>query len=352
LDQKNLFDTAKSNSENIIPSTVSSVAVGSDAVEHNSNGGEGRELNINTLAESISHPKSTIVSPSKPKVEEGDIVILYADGEFQLIQVKRGSSIKINMRKKVLHDDLIGEAYGSQFAEGVYLLAPTADLWSLSLLHRTQILYSTDISLIVFHLELRPGSIVVESGTGSTSLTAALGKAVFPKGKVFTFDFHAERADAARKDLNSLGLNEQVVVTHRDVLEGGFEVESHLGEGQADALFLDLPTPWPAIAHAHKVLKRQGIFCSFSPCIEQVQQTTSTLRKSNFAEITTIECLARPYEVISEVIHDWQQDIVKKRKRNDGDSNTQNTKETMLVTRPERDIRGHTGYLTFARKIK
>ena len=39
----------------------------------------------------------------------------------------------------------------------VLLLAPTPELWSLVLRHRTQILYVADISMIVTFLELRPG---------------------------------------------------------------------------------------------------------------------------------------------------------------------------------------------------
>ncbi len=50
----------------------------------------------------------------------------------------------------------------------VYLLAPTAELWSLVLRHRTQILYLADISMVCTYLDLRPGSIVLESGTGGS----------------------------------------------------------------------------------------------------------------------------------------------------------------------------------------
>ncbi len=44
------------------------------------------------------------------------------------------------------------------------LLHPTSELWTSSLPHRTQILYAADIATIITHLELRPGSVVCESG--------------------------------------------------------------------------------------------------------------------------------------------------------------------------------------------
>jgi tRNA A58 N-methylase Trm61 len=38
------------------------------------------------------------------------------------------------------------------------------ELWTLALPHRTQILYMADISLIIFELDIKPGSIVIEAG--------------------------------------------------------------------------------------------------------------------------------------------------------------------------------------------
>jgi tRNA (adenine57-N1/adenine58-N1)-methyltransferase len=45
------------------------------------------------------------------------------------------------------------------------LLRPTPELWTLSLPHRTQILYIADIAYILSELGIRPGSTVIEAGT-------------------------------------------------------------------------------------------------------------------------------------------------------------------------------------------
>ena len=55
----------------------------------------------------------------------------------------------------------------------VYLLHPTPELWTVNLLHRTQILYTTDISMVILRLALKPGSVVVESGNN----VVCIGKA-------------------------------------------------------------------------------------------------------------------------------------------------------------------------------
>ena len=82
---------------------------------------------------------------------------------------------------------------------------------------------------------------VVESGTGSGSLTTSLARAVGPEGAVHTFEFHEQRCRAAAEDFSQLGLDSTVHLKQRDIEGQGFPAEL---TGQADAVFLDLPGPW------------------------------------------------------------------------------------------------------------
>ena len=80
----------------------------------------------------------------------------------------------------------------------VLVLHPTPELWAHTLPHRTQIVYSTDTALITLALGLRPGSKVIESGTGSGAVSHALARSVAPDGKLLTFEFHQQRAELAK----------------------------------------------------------------------------------------------------------------------------------------------------------
>ena len=47
---------------------------------------------------------------------------------------------------------------------------------------------------------------MLETGTGSGSLTSAMARSVLPSGHIHTYEFHAERAQKARDDFALLGI--------------------------------------------------------------------------------------------------------------------------------------------------
>ncbi|XP_053203424.1 tRNA (adenine(58)-N(1))-methyltransferase catalytic subunit TRMT61A-like [Panonychus citri] len=235
--------------------------------------------------------------------KSGSRCIAAGDHLFIFIHAKQMYPLKVVIGETfqtkfgpIKHSDLIGLRYGTKLtlSKGwVYVLQFTPELWTLNLPHRTQILYSTDISMITCYLNLKPGSVVIESGTGSGSLSHAIMRTIAPNGYLYTFDFHLARADEARKEFHDHGLSKLVTVENRDVCSNGF---GH--QGIADALFLDLPRPWDAIPFAHEAMKSNGSrICCFSPCIEQVQKTIQALESFCFVDIETIELVLRPYEV-------------------------------------------------------
>lgn len=102
-------------------------------------------------------------------IQEGDVVIIFL-GHESMMPVKVESGAQTQTRYGVIRhsSDLIGRRFGSKVtcSKGgwVYVLHPTPELWTVNLPHRTQILYTTDIANITLMLELKPGSVVCESG--------------------------------------------------------------------------------------------------------------------------------------------------------------------------------------------
>ncbi|CAK8530598.1 unnamed protein product [Lathyrus sativus] len=300
-----------------------------------------------------SHPEKTI--SFNRSIRYGDLVIVYERHDImKAVTVSEGSVLQ-NRFGVFKHSDWIGKPFGGKvFSKGgfVYLLAPTPELWTLVLSHRTQILYIADISLVVMNLEIVPGCLVLECGTGSGSLTTSLARAVAPRGHVYTFDFHEQRAALARDDFERTGISSLVSVGVRDIQGKGFPDEFI---GKADSVFLDLPQPWLAIPSAAKMLKPDCTLCSFSPCVEQVQRSCDALQ-SCFTGIRTFEILLRQYEVREEKRESFHGDdngsngslSRKRRQCSDGNYALSNSTSSVMA-RPCGEARGHTGYLTFAR---
>ncbi|KAG6473864.1 tRNA (adenine(58)-N(1))-methyltransferase catalytic subunit TRMT61A-like [Zingiber officinale] len=289
---------------------------------------------------------------------DGDLVIVYERHDrIKAVKVQKGLDFQNRFGVFKL-SDWIGQPFGSKVLSNkggfIYLLAPTPELWTLVLSHRTQILYLADISFVISYLEVVPGCLVLESGTGSGSLTTSLARAVAPSGHVYTFDFHAQRATLAREDFERNGLSSLVTVSVRDIQGEGFPEEFC---GAADSVFLDLPQPWLALPSVRKMLKQDGVLCSFSPCIEQVQHSCEVLT-SGFTDIRTFEVLLRTYEIreermtTSEADHESPVGPMRKKRHctpHDVDDSQGERTATTVTARPCQESRGHTGYLTFAR---
>ncbi|PYH92234.1 tRNA methyltransferase subunit GCD14 [Aspergillus ellipticus CBS 707.79] len=197
----------------------------------------------------------------------------------------------------------------------LHLVYPTPELWTTSLPHRTQVVYTPDYSYILHRLRARPGTTIIEAGAGSGSFTHASVRAVFngypseepqpPKkrrlGKVCSFEFHEQRAEKVRQEISEHGLDGLVEVTHRDVYRDGFLLQTpKTGPSpKANAIFLDLPAPWLALKHLvrHPADGSESpldptspvYLCTFSPCLEQVQRTISTLRQLSWLSISMVE---------------------------------------------------------------
>ena len=94
------------------------------------------------------------------------------------------------------------------------------------------------------------------AGTGSGSLSHAILRTVAPTGHLHTVEFHQQRAEKAAEEFKEHRVDHLVTVRNQDVCKDGFGVT-----GVADAVFLDIPSPWEAVGHAKAAMKKQGETC-------------------------------------------------------------------------------------------
>lgn len=253
----------------------------------------------------------------KKVVEKNDTVVLIDSNLKKFIVDTEGKTDKIKGVGVIDPTILIGKEYGKQIDIGnkqFWVLSPSLQDKLQSLKRRAQIILPRDIGHILINCSIESGQTVFEAGIGSGSLTIALANAVAPSGKVISYDMREDFIEHAMKNLKQAGFEKFVTTKVRNVTEG-------IDEKDLDVIILDIPNPWDAVSHAWNALKVGGYFCSFSPLTTQVENTISEIEKNSFIEIKTYENIQREMII---------------------------SKHGM---RPSFNMLGHTGYLTFARKI-
>ncbi|KAI0106431.1 S-adenosyl-L-methionine-dependent methyltransferase [Nemania sp. FL0031] len=216
----------------------------------------------------------------------------------------------------------------------IHVLPPTPEIWTSSLPHRTQVVYTPDYSYILHRIRARPGAQIIEAGSGSGSFTHAAARSVYngypkgpeeKKGKVWSFEFNYDRFLKMQEEVKDHLLDGIVQVTNRDVYKDGFLVNDESPE--AECIFLDVPAPWQALPHlsrrkpTHALLASGGLepltetssdwkspicpdravhICTFSPCIEQVTKTVEIMRRLGWMDIEMVEVAHRKINVLRE----------------------------------------------------
>ncbi len=250
--------------------------------------------------------------------KENDLVLLFGkDRKRFIVRLTAGAQLQTH-RGVVNHDDIIGQPLGREVRSHLdypfLVFEPSTHDLILDLERTTQIMYPKDIGYVLLKMNIRPGSRVVEAGTGSGGLTLALARAVMPTGRVYSYEVRPDVLRLAAKNLDRLGLLPFVELKERDIKEGFDEVD-------VDALFLDLRTPWLYLAQAHAALKGGGFFGALLPTANQVVQLIGALPDHGFDAIEVEELLLRPYKAVPARL------------------------------RPMDRMVAHTGYLIFARKV-
>ncbi len=251
------------------------------------------------------------------EVQQGEIITLL-DQKNKAYLINTSASTDLFRGVGVISpSDFIGKEYGSSIEIGnkrFYILPLSVSDALRGLKRKAQIILPKDAAQIILHCSIIPGTRVLESGIGSGSLTTVLASMIGENGQVISYDNREEFIIHALKNLTQAHLQNRVTTKLKDVTEG-------IDETDLDAVILDIPNPWEAVSHVWQALRPGGYFCTYSPLISQVELTMKEIRQQPFIDVRTIETIERE----------------------------------MIVgprgTRPSFEMLGHTGYLTFARKV-
>ena len=151
-----------------------------------------------------------------------------------------------------------------------------------------------------------------DAGAGSGALSCFL--AAIAK-EVVTYDIREDFIKVVKANIEFLGLK-NIKIKHKDIY-------NETDEEDIDVVTLDVPEPWKALDNVSKALKPGGFLVSYSPSIPQVADFVNDVRKNtDFIYIKTVEITEREWEVEERKV------------------------------RPKSRGLGHSGFLSFARKVK
>ncbi|WP_051693961.1 tRNA (adenine-N1)-methyltransferase [Desulfohalovibrio reitneri] len=250
-------------------------------------------------------------------IETGELVLLVSPkGKRYLRRLDPSQPLHTNDGRLSM-EDVAGAGFGgvarTHMGRPYRIHHPTLYDLCKHVKRQTQIIYPKEIGYILMRLSIGPGKTVIEAGSGSGSLTMALAWSVGPTGKVYTFERREEFSKLAARNLAWAGLDDGRAETRVADISEGFDCPL------ADALFLDVRTPWDYLEQAAAAVKPGAPFGFLLPTTNQVSRLLEGLEQGPFADVECLEILLRRYKPVPDRF------------------------------RPEDRMVAHTGFLVFAR---
>jgi tRNA (adenine57-N1/adenine58-N1)-methyltransferase len=175
-----------------------------------------------------------------------------------------------------------------------------------------QIIPLKDVGYIIAEAGINKESRVLDAGAGSGALSCFLASIA---KEVITYDIRDDFIKIVEANIEFLGLK-NIKIKKKNIYE-------EMDEKNIDVATLDVPEPWKALANVSKALKPGGFLVSYSPSIPQVADFVNDVRKNDdFIYLKTVEISEREWEVEERKV------------------------------RPKSRGLGHSGFLSFARKVK
>ena len=209
------------------------------------------------------------------------------------LKKKAGSTVKTSMGKEFT-------IFDSEFAD---------DLKHIKRLPQT--MSTKDMGLIVSTTGINKDSFAIDAGTGSGALACYLAHLC---KKAVSYEIVDKHIEVAKENVAFLGL--------KNLLIKKGSIYSKILEKNSDLVVLDVPEPWQAVNTAANALKIGGYVVAYTLQATQMLNFTNELMKNKrFLLIKSCELIERSWKAEGNIL------------------------------RPSTAPFGHTGFLTFARKI-
>jgi tRNA (adenine57-N1/adenine58-N1)-methyltransferase len=248
-------------------------------------------------------------------LKEGELVLLVSEDDSYLTEVSnrilniQSGEIDLKKLEKKKFGDKIKTHKGKEF----FVVKPNIkDILDRKVSRLPQIIMPKDVALILAYTGIDPGSLVVDAGCGSGFLAIFLANYI--RGKVVTYEIEKRFAKVAKKNIKISGLEKFIHFKQKDIRKG-------IDEKNVDLVTLDMKNSERVVGNAYKVLKPGGWLVVYSPYIEQVKAVVEEIKKKGFSEVKTVENIVRGWQVREHTL-------------------------------PERSGILHTGFISFARKVK
>ncbi|NDJ51728.1 MAG: tRNA (adenine-N1)-methyltransferase [Chloroflexi bacterium] len=248
-----------------------------------------------------------------------EALFVMADGKKQFMRTIKQGQILQTHRGSIAFDELVGVEYGSivrtHLGVAFYLFMPTTDDRVRHLKRQSQIVFPKDSGYLLLRLGVRPGSRVIESGTGSGGMCLVLATSVGDDGHVYSYDTRGDMQSLAKLHCSRAKVDHRVTFIHADAIEG-------FNQQGVDAVFLDLPAPWEVLDQARVALSGSGMLGAIVPTANQMIDLFGALRTHiGFGFVEAEEILLRQYKTVPARV------------------------------RPDDRMIGHTGFLVTARAL-
>ena len=209
----------------------------------------------------------------------------------------------------------VGDVLETHLGKKYTVIEPNINDYIELMKRKCSIILPQDLGLVTGFTGIGYGSKIVESGTGAGSSLLFFANIVGPEGHVYSYEIREDFVEIIKENINGTDFD-NITLYNQDVTEG-FEQE----DNSIDMVFIDLPKPSEVIEDAYRILKAGGFIAVYTPYVEQFQIVNKVLGKTGFKHITIREGNVRERQI-------------------------KNNK-----TRPNSRMAGHTGYITFARKM-